>query len=477
MIAANIPLRQELKHDSILHLPVDDVWPSPENSQLYRRIDPDDPEIAALADSIAEHGVQTPLVVTEDGWIISGHRRHAAARLADLELVPCRVEPFVKDDDPDRFLRLLRECNRQRVKTFDEKLREEIVSINPDDAYTALTEYRQQKAAVQVETIPLRKRTRRAAISSAKQPLLDAVQQVLDDRRDFWPLSDRQIHYALLNDPPLKHASKPDSGYANDQESYHALINLLTRARLERKIPFEAIGDETRPVVTWRVHPDVQVYLRNAMGSFLQNYWRDLQQSQPNHIEIVGEKNTIGSIIRPVAAEYCIPMTLGRGYCSIPPRHDMAVRFEKSGKDRLILLIVSDFDPDGEEIAHSFARSMRDDFGIENITPVKVALTAEQVEQFALCPGTIAKKKKKAVAKKTSVHYEKFVKKHGKYVFELEALPPTVLQQILREAIDSVLDIEAFNHEVTREHDDAAELAATRQTVNRILAELGEGNE
>jgi len=35
------------------------------------------------------------------------------------------------------------------------------------------------------------------------------------------------------------------------------------------------------------------------------------------------------------------------------------------------VLIVSDFDPDGEEIAQSFARSLRDDFSISTIKPVK----------------------------------------------------------------------------------------------------------
>jgi hypothetical protein len=75
-------------------------------------------------------------------------------------------------------------------------------------------------------------------------------------------------------------------------------------------------------------------------------------QSQPNHSEIIGEKNTIGSIIRPVAAEYCIPMTLGRGYCSLPPRHEMAKRFQRSGKEKLLILILSDFDPDGETVSN-----------------------------------------------------------------------------------------------------------------------------
>lgn len=98
-------------------------------------------------------------------------------------------------------------------------------------------------------------------------------------------------------------------------------------------------------------------------------------QSQPNHIEIVGEKNTIQGVLRPVAMDYTIPYTIGGGYSSLPPRYAMAQRFKKSGKEQLVLLVLSDFDPEGEDIAEGFARSMRDDFKIKLVFPVKVALT------------------------------------------------------------------------------------------------------
>jgi hypothetical protein len=93
-------------------------------------------------------------------------------------------------------------------------------------------------------------------------PLLQAIRRVLEDRHRFWPLSDRQIHYALLNDPPLIHANKPGSTYQNTPNSYKALVDLLTRARLEGSVPWEAIADERRPVITWNVHRDVQGFLR-----------------------------------------------------------------------------------------------------------------------------------------------------------------------------------------------------------------------
>ena len=442
---------------SVPKISLETLRPSPENSTLYKPVDPADPEIIALARSIRGHGVQEQLVVTADYWVISGHRRLVAAKLAGLTAVPCKVLDFRKDDDHDRFMQLLRECNRQRFKSFDEKLREEIVSADPAVAYQSLIEHRRNHSSLISDSFDIRAEKKRAQISAAKRPFLTAIKRIIKDRKAFWPLSDRQIHYALLNDPPLTHASKRDSAYRNDAKSYGKLTELLTRARVVGSIPMDVISDPTRPVTVWNVHRDVGSFVTKEVEGFCRGYWRDLMQSQPNHIEIVGEKNTIASIIKAVAAQYCIPTTIGRGFCSLRPRYDIAQRFRKSGKQRLVLLFLSDFDPDGEEIAHSFARSLRDDFDIDQIEPIKVALTADQVEEFDLPPAM--------QAKKTSTNYQRFADKHGDDVWELEALPPETLQRVLREAVDSVIDVDSFNYEIDAEKADATKLEGVRRVM------------
>lgn len=455
--------KSKFGQDQIRQVSISKVRPSPENDQLYKPVRETDPEIVELAKSIRIHGVIEPLVITLDHFILSGHRRFVAAKVAGLDSLPCRVEEFRRTDDPDQFLVLLREYNRQREKSFDEKLREETVTINPEQAYQSLIEQRKEQADIDVETIVIGTVKHRAKISEAKRDFLDAVLIVLKEYREFWPLSDRQIHYPLLNDPPLRHASKPDSVYRNDRQSYKSLVDLLTRARLVGLIPMSAIQDETRPVVTWETWQDVRGFIRTELDDLLTGYWRNLMQSQPNHIEILVEKNTVASIVKTVAMKFCIPMTSGRGFCSLPPRYQMAKRFEESGKENLIILIASDFDPDGEEIARSFARSMRDDFGISSIHPIKMALTSEQVRRFNLAPQMLAKE--------TSPNYAKFVTEFGENVYELEAIPPDTLQMLVREAIDSVINVKLFNREIDQEKQDAAEIEALRRTVVKSIQE------
>jgi hypothetical protein len=449
----------ESRHVSIQNLPLSAISPSPENAKLYRPVDPNDPDVCALAASIAQHGVREPLVITNDRFIISGHRRYVAAQSAGLTEVPCRVEA-INHDDP-AFLPLLREHNRQRVKSFDESFREAVVSTNADDAHRALVEHRRRSAQVHADVMVIEGTKHRAEISRNKQPFVDAIVNILERLREFWPLSDRQVHYQLLNDPPLIHAKKPESHYRNDRASYKSLTDLLTRARLKGLVPWHALDDPTRPVTRARVFDDIAPFIQDELDKFLNGYFRNYMQSQPNHIEIVGEKLTVEGTIKPVALDYCIPLTIGRGYCSSPPRHAMAERFHRSGKENLVVLMLSDFDPDGREIAQSFARSMRDDFGISNIVPIRVALTGDQVKELGLPP--VMK------AKRSSHQYGKFVEMHGDNVHELEAVEPTKLQTILRTAIDSVLDIKALNREIDAEKADAQQLAAIRRTV---LADL-----
>jgi hypothetical protein len=325
----------------VVEIPLARIYPAPENDDVYRPFDGETPENQALIRSVKANGIKEPLVLSLDFYILSGHRRFGAARWARLTVAPCRFEN-VRRDDPE-FIPLLREFNRQRTKTLSEQLREAVIDSDPEEAYQALLEHREERARlVGVQTVAIEGEMTRSRITDAKEPMLQAVLKVLKERRRFWPLSDRSIHYALLNAPPLIHARKPDSIYQNTLQSYKGLTDLVTRARLVNRIPMEAIADPTRPVTVWDVHETPATFFERELENFLKGYRRNLQQSQPNHIEIVGEKMTVESTLRPIAMRFNIPYTIGRGFSSLEPRWKLAERFKKSGKDTLVLLVLSD---------------------------------------------------------------------------------------------------------------------------------------
>jgi hypothetical protein len=105
---------------------------------------------------------------------------------------------------------------------------------------------------------------------------------------------------------------------------------------------------------------------------------------------------------------------------------------------------------------------MRDDFGIDDIDPIKVALTHGQVKRFRL-------KNPQSTLEKRSPQAAKFVEKYGTDTYEIEALSPKRLEKLLVDAIDGVLNVDAFNYEVGRERDDAHFLAAMRNVAMDAL--------
>jgi hypothetical protein len=447
-------------HDQIFDIPVDQLSTPTENDALYGIIREDDPDVIKLSDEIRRDGILEPLVVSADYKIISGNRRLTAARLAKLETVPCRFRMDVLQGYP-LFVSLIVSHNSQRVKTIDQQARELAATLDPETAHRRLIEARKKESTVDAITLVLGACRDRSEIVG-NRPLADACVQVVADAVKYWPLSDRQIHYLLLNDPPILHVSKKGR-YSNDKKSYRTLTNILTRLRLKGEIPFEAIEDVTRPVSKWNTYQHPGAYLKNSLNTFLTDYWRDLQQSQPNHIEILVEKLTVKNAVEPIAMDYTVPLTVGRGFSSIPPRYEMVQRFRKSGKEKLVVVIVSDLDPAGMTIAESFGRSLRDDFGVEaeRLVVVKAALTIEQVKILGLLPAMEAK-----VGASTSAEY---IRRYGQHVWELEAVPPVKLREIIRETVLSVMDVDRLNQEQRLEVQEATTLAGYRAAVLRTF--------
>ncbi len=453
----------ELKKQDISHFFLNQIRPASENALLYDNFCPNaDDDDYKLYMSIREEGIREPLHVSADKILLSGHRRFAAARWLSLETVPCLVAEDIVFNDltADERLNILAIYNKQRDKSHAERLREAMLEIDPDEAYERLLQDRNERRQVDIEAnVTLGSYKGRARITTLA--FLRAAQKAIDSEKEYWPLTVRRVHYLLLNDPPLRHDKKPGFTYKNDLSSYKALTNLLLRARLTGDIPHAAIEDETRPIRVVATYQNPADYIKEETEDFLRHYARDLLRGQPCHIEILVEKNAIRRHVELVAEEYCIPCTTGRGYSSLTPRWKMVQRFTQTGKALLVLLILSDFDPDGEEIAKSFPRSLRDDFGLSDVIAHKVAISADDVRENGLSSDM--------EAKVSSPNYKKFVQKHGIHVAELDAAPVDLLQDNLRDNIESCLKMEIFRAEVAREREDYAFVAATKKAVVKAM--------
>ncbi len=178
--------------------PIHRPSPSPENDAIYGAISTDDNDLIDLCNDIVANGILEPIVVTADGYIVSGHRRFAAAKMAGLKNVPVIRLDVRRDECSElEYKRLLRRYNHQRHKNASQRLKRSYSTSHPDIAHEQLITARAERDLVAMPQVTMGESKSRSAISTAKRQMLDAANAVIESLTDFWPLSLRQIHYAF----------------------------------------------------------------------------------------------------------------------------------------------------------------------------------------------------------------------------------------------------------------------------------------
>ena len=125
-----------LDEERVRELPIFSLQP---NAAQPRKAFPEE-KLAELAESIKQHGIMQPLIVTpngEDYTIVAGERRWRAAKLAGLSTVPCLV-------------RQLEKTHQAELSLLENIQREDLTPLEEAAAYAALLEnfgYTQEKLA------------------------------------------------------------------------------------------------------------------------------------------------------------------------------------------------------------------------------------------------------------------------------------------------------------------------------------------
>ena len=96
-------------------IPINQLKPCPVNSIIYR-----DSDVEDLINSIQEVGLLSPIIITEEKLIISGHRRYKAIQSLGWEQVDCEIKN-IPEDEMDIYIV---SYNTHRVKKVTEILAE-----------------------------------------------------------------------------------------------------------------------------------------------------------------------------------------------------------------------------------------------------------------------------------------------------------------------------------------------------------------
>jgi hypothetical protein len=222
----------------------------------------------------------------------------------------------------------------------------------------------------------------------------------------------------------------------NIRADYCRLSRVLTRAREEAAIPFEWIVDRSRPTYAPSVFDNLQDGLRVLRDCYRKDYWQD----QPFHTEIWCEKDAVIGSIQPVTDELGVTVRVGRGFNSATCVNEIAQRFATLEKP-IRVFYLGDHDPSGHCIeTELYARALR--YGSGEFEMSRLAIHAADIRKFKLPPLRV---------KESDSRAETFRREHGTQCVELDALPPAELRRRVREAIEGLLDPEAWNRALTVE--------------------------
>lgn len=293
----------------------------------------------------------------------------------------------------------------------------------------------------------------------------------------------RQLYYQLVSANVIR----------NEERQYKRLSTLLSDARLMGRVDWDAIEDRIRvPRV-----PQEFKNLGELVDAALNSYRLDRWEGQKNYVELWVEKDALAGILAPIAREYHVTMMVNRGYSSQSAMYDAAKRFLKAchGEDlpyktgaelyegkadermlaelrkirvlngpalldppprHPILLYLGDHDPSGEDMVRDI-RSRLSMFGID-VDVRKLALTIDQVHEYNPPPNP---------AKMTDPRAAEYVDKHGATSWEVDALRPDVLDQLIRDSLETVINMTAMDKVKRAEKRDKALLSKALKSLRK----------
>lgn len=257
---------------------------------------------------------------------------------------------------------------------------------------------------------------------SPKQDTLDLIDEmngiIERYRQQGYDLSLRQLYYQLVAAGLIE----------NTERSYSRIGKTVTRARLGGLMDWDVIVDRNRStemVSTWDSPAEI---LHVAANTFRMDLWRN----QEWHVEVMVEKDALSGILAPVCNQLCIRFTANKGYPSVSLLRLVGRRIARMREHnkRILILHLGDHDPSGIDMT----RDLEERIGLfakKQVNVARLALNMDQVERYDPPPNP---------AKMTDSRASGYVEEFGYQSWELDALPPDVLADLVRDRVKKLID-------------------------------------
>jgi len=136
--------------------------------------------------------------------------------------------------------------------------------------------------------------------------------------------------------------------------------------------------------------------------------------------------------LRPVVVRECgLPLYVSRGFSSETYLQEAAQTMRKDGRPAFVYLL-TDFDASGMNIAETVGNKLVEMAAGVDVEVRRIAATPEQKEEFGLITQPVTN---------TDSRARRFVERFGTECVELDAIPATEIRRLVRDAIESHVDL------------------------------------
>lgn len=257
----------------------------------------------------------------------------------------------------------------------------------------------------------------------------------------------------------------------NTVRSYKRLGDVVNNGRLAGLIDWEAIEDRTRNLHSLATWTGPESVLRSAASSFRRNKW----DNQSVHVEVWVEKEALAGVFADVCDDLEVPMFPCRGYPSQSEVWGAAQRLMRirrgkvthgfrKGSQRVLILHFGDHDPSGIDMTRDIEDRLRLLSGGERIEIRRLALNMDQVEEHEPPPNP---------AKETDSRWASYADQFGTESWELDALEPTLLAQLVRDGVAEVIDQDKWDEDEAADEEDRQRLTRIAGRWEEIVEFLG----
>lgn len=273
--------------------------------------------------------------------------------------------------------------------------------------------------------------------------LIDQATQIINEyMADGYDLTLRQLYYrfvALDLFPDDRRWTwtgsrwvKDPNGTKNANPNYKWLGGVLNDGRLAGEIDWDAIVDRTRKIQINGHWKDLSDIIQSAANS----YAIDTRATQDIYVEVWVEKEALAGVLARACEPLDVPYFSCKGYVSQSAMWRAACRIINKLREpspalheKAVILHLGDHDPSGIDMT----RDIQDRLDIfKTCVEVKrIALNMEQIQQFNPPPNP---------AKVTDSRYQGYMAEYGEESWELDALDPRTINNLITDEIKVLTD-------------------------------------